>query len=421
MFSAARWRLALWFAGAFAVLLVLIGGAVYFVTRAALYDQVDDDLQTRISALQSTLIREFRGPLGPGIQRDEFRLAARLLSAGGYSAAIVVEGEGDPVGTANIEEIAIPSFEELRADVGEGSAIIDSSTSGGEDVRLLVERLGPTAFMTVGRSIEPEQQALNRLLLVLAAGGVFGLALACGGGFLLSGRALRPIRSAMDAQRTFVADASHELRTPLSLIRANAEIMKREGAGESAESVDDIIKETDHLSYLVGQMLTLARADVHESPFAREDVDLSSLAGDIVREAQVLAREKSITLVYEGEDGLHVAGDGQRLREVLLILLDNAFKYSDEGGSVSVRLAAEGSGVRLAVADKGHGIPASDLPHVFDRFYRVDKARSREMGGTGLGLAIALWITEEHGGTVRLESVAGEGTTVTVGLPAVKA
>ncbi len=417
MFSAARWRLALWFAGAFAVIIVLIGGAVYFTTRAALYDQVDDDLHTRSEALQATLIQQSRGPLGARIQREEFRLAARLLSAGGYSAAIVVEGEDVPVGTENIEEIAIPSFAELHADIGQGSDTIDTSTSDGDDIRLRVERLGPNSYLTVGRSIEPEQQALNRLIFILAAGGLVGLALACGGGFLLSGRALRPIRSAMDAQRTFVADASHELRTPLSLIRANAEIMKREGAGGAAESVDDIIKETDHLGYLVGQMLALARADASESPFAREDVNLSQLAADVVREAQVLAREKSITLAYEGADGLHVTGDGQRLRELLLILLDNAFKYTDEGGSATVRLTADGSGVRLAVADNGHGIPAADLPHVFERFYRVDKARSREMGGTGLGLAIARWIAEEHGGAVRLESTPGEGTTVTAELP----
>ena len=420
MFSAARWRLALWFAGAFAVILVLIGSAVYVVTRASLYDQVDDDLRTRNSVLLSTLIRDFPGR-GPRIQRDEFRFAARLLSAGGYSAAIVVEGEDEPVGTENIEEIAIPSFEALLAEVGEGSATIDTSTSDGEEIRLLVERLGSTSFISVGRSIEPEQQALNRLILVLVAGGIFGLALACGGGFMLSGRALRPIRRAMDSQRTFVADASHELRTPLALIRANAEIVKREGAGESAESVDDIINETDHLNYLIGQMLTLARSDARESPFASEDVDLSFLVSDVVREAQVLAGEKAITLAYEGEGGLRVVGDGQRLREILLILLDNAFKYSAEGGDVSVRLTADGSSVLLAVADDGHGIPAADLPHVFDRFYRVDKARSREMGGTGLGLAIARWITEEHGGTIRLESLADVGTTVTVELPSAKA
>ncbi len=131
----------------------------------------------------------------------------------------------------------------------------------------------------------------------------------------------------------------------------------------------------------------------------------------------MLAKEQAITLSYEGEDGVWVKGDAQRLREVLLILLDNAFKYTARGGNVAVRLAAGGSTVRLAVADDGRGIPAADLPHVFDRFYRVDKARSREMGGTGLGLAIARWIAEEHGGTVGLESMDGEGTTVTVELP----
>jgi len=426
MFSAARWRLALWFAGAFAVILVLIGGAVYFTTRAALYDQVNDDLAERSERLEKILDQRAGGRIDPPfvgrLQIEEFRLAASILGAGGYEAAFIAPNVF--VYTHNYVNSGLPEYPQLAETVdGQTTTTMGVTTEEGEDLRVRVRPVVGDAFIVVGRSIEPEQQALNQLILVLAAGGLLGLLLACGGGFMLSGRALRPIRSAMDAQRTFVADASHELRTPLSLIRANAEILKRGGAGggESAESVDDIIKETDHLSYLIGQMLTLARADVSESPFASEDVDLSILAGDVVREAQVLAREKAIMLAYEGEDDLHVAGDEQRLREVLLILLDNAFKYSDEGGNVTVRLAAAGAGVRLAVADDGHGIAAADLPHVFDRFYRVDKARSREMGGTGLGLAIARWIAEEHGGTIRLESEAGAGTTVTVELPAVEA
>lgn len=419
MFSAARWRLALYFAGAFSVILIVIGVAVFFSTRASLYDQVNDDLQDRTERLQDTLRQRAGGPIDSPfvrrIQLEEFRVAASILGAGGYEAALTAPNVF--VYTQNYVEAGLPEYPELAGTAGEHATTMSVTTEGGEDLRVRVQPVVGQAYIVVARSIEPEKQALSRLILVLAAGGILGLALASGGGFLLSGRALRPIQSAMDAQRTFVADASHELRTPLSLIRANAEIMKREGAGESAESVDDIIKETDHLSYLVGQMLTLARADVRESPFLSEDVDLSRLAGDIVREAQVLAREKAITLTYEGEGGLHVAGDEQRLREVLLILLDNALKYSDEGGIVTVRLAAAGTGVRLAVADHGHGIPAADLPHVFDRFYRVDKARSREMGGTGLGLAIARWIAQEHGGTIHLESTAGVGTTVTVELP----
>ncbi|MCH7809493.1 MAG: HAMP domain-containing histidine kinase [Chloroflexi bacterium] len=427
MFSAARWRLALWFAGAFAVILVLIGGAVYFTTRAALYDQVNDDLAERSERLENILRQRAGGridsPFVGRLQLEEFRLAASILGAGGYEAALAAPNVF--VYTRNYVDAGLPEYAELAETVNEHATTMGVTTEEGEDLRVRVQPVVGEAYIVVARSIEPEQQALNQLIFVLGAGGIFGLVLACGGGFMLSGRALRPIRRAMDAQRTFVADASHELRTPLALIRANAEILKREGAGESAESVDDIIKETDHLNYLIGQMLALARADVHESPFASEDVDLSHLAGDVVREAQVLARKKAIALAYEGdgegEGGLHVVGDGQRLRELLLILLDNAFKYSDEGGNVAVRLAADGSGVRLAVTDNGHGIPAADLPHIFDRFYRVDKARSREMGGTGLGLAIARWIAEEHGGTIRLESTAGEGTTVTVELPAVGA
>ena len=420
MFSAARWRLALWFAGSFAVILVLIGGAVYFTTRAALYDQVNDDLAERSERLENILRQRAGGridsPFGGRLQLEAFRLAASILGAGGYEAALAAPNVF--VYTRNYVDAGLPEYAELAETVNEHATTMGVTTEEGEDLRVRVQPVVGEAYIVVARSIEPEQQALSQLIFVLGAGGIFGLVLACGGGFMLSGRALRPIRRAMDAQRTFVADASHELRTPLALIRANAEILKREGAGESAESVDDIIKETDHLNYLIGQMLALARSDVRKSPFANEDVDFSHLASDVVREAQVLAREKAITLGYEGEGGLHVVGDGQRLREVLLILLDNAFKYSDEGGNVTVRLAADGPGVRLAVADNGHGVPAADLPHIFDRFYRVDKARSREMGGTGLGLAIARWIAEEHGGTIRLESTAGEGTTVTVELPA---
>ena len=422
MFGAARWRLALYFAGAFSVILIVIGVAVFFSTRASLYDQVNDDLQDRTERLQVTLRQRAGGPIDSPfvrrIQLEEFRIAAAILGAGGYQAALTAPNVF--VFTESYVDAGLPQYETLAESVGDEPATMDIATDEGEDLRVRVQPVVGDAYIVVARSIEPEQQALNRLILVLAAGGVLGLALASGGGFLLSGRALRPIRSAMDAQRTFVADASHELRTPLSLIRANAEIMKREGAGLSTESIEDIIKETDHLSYLVSQMLTLAHADVRESPFAKEDVDLSHLAGDVAREVQVLARERSITLAYEGEDSLHVIGDVQRLREVLLILLDNAFKYSDEGGTVTLRLSAAGAGARLAVADNGCGIPAADLPHVLDRFYRVDKARSREMGGTGLGLAIARWIAEEHGGTIRLESTSGEGTTVTVELPVVK-
>ncbi|MEX0682193.1 MAG: ATP-binding protein [Dehalococcoidia bacterium] len=420
MFNAARWRLTLWFAVVFAVILVVIGGAVFFSTRASLYDQVNEDLKVRNERLQSALIQQF-GPFGgQSIDVRQFEFAARLLGAGGYSAAIV-RPDGEQLQTSGFEEIVIPDYEVLVDETKDGPATITSTTSDGENVRMRVDPLGAGNFMTVARSVEPEQQALRRLVFFLIAGGVGGLVLAGVGGYWLSGRALRPIQRSMDAQRTFVADASHELRTPLSLIRANAEVIKRGSGAPDAdkESLDDIISETDHLSYLVGQMLTLARADVRELPFVHQDVDLSRVAGDVVREARVLAEGKRISLAYENTEGIHVRGDEQRLRELLLILLDNSLKYTNEDGHVTVKVWRSDSRVRMSIADTGRGIPAADVPHVLDRFYRVDKARSREMGGTGLGLAIAKWITDAHGGTIDVESVEGAGTTVTVDLPSI--
>jgi signal transduction histidine kinase len=260
---------------------------------------------------------------------------------------------------------------------------------------------------------------LRRLALILFAGAVIGLLLAAYGGFWLAGRALKPIQTSMDAQRKFVADASHELRTPLSLIRANAEMVKRApDRPPDPEYMDDILKETDRLSYLVGQMLTLARADSSGATFEREPVDMSVLAEDITRRMKLLAADKDISLDAHTSGTTTVYGDEQRLGELLLILLDNSIKYTDRGGKVDVTVSQENRHVQVAVADNGRGISPEALPQVFERFYRADKARSREMGGSGLGLAIARWIADGHHGKLGIKSAPEQGTTVTVELPA---
>ena len=418
MFSRARWRLTLWYAGAFTAILIVIGVAVLFTTRTALYGQVNDDLQVR----SDRLLRPIGGgQFNPG-RTDVFQFA----TVGGYF--YVITGPQGNVFQASdgIDQIELPSVATLEDETRDGSAFVAASATDGEDLRVYVrpvqDVLGRTYYFQVGRSIEPEQDAIRRLLFILSAGGLAGLVLAAGTGFWLAGRALRPIQAAMDAQRTFVADASHELRTPLSLIRANAEMLKRRPDDPTdITSVDDIIQETDHLTYLVGQMLTLARADTPRTDVDGEPVLLGHVAANIARQMQLLASEKAITVSVDTAGDTIVGGDEQRLSELLIILLDNAIKYTESGGAIQVSVKGGSGKVILAVSDTGQGIPPDALAHVFDRFYRVDKARSREMGGTGLGLAIARWIAESHSGKISAESEVGRGTTVTVELPAITA
>lgn len=415
MFSQARWRLTLWFAGAFAVLFVLLGSAVYFTEQRSLYDNVDSDLRVRSTRLLQS-VRGGGGLFDPGNRNVQF------ATAGGYFYAIT-GANGTLSASESADQISLPTISDLSNKTSSGATYIELHTNEGEQLRAYVQPVqaigGQTVYFEVGRSIEPELHALRRLVFILGVGGLAGLWLAAMGGWWLAGRALKPIQSSMDAQRTFVADASHELRTPLSLIRANAEVMKRSpDQPADPEYVNDIIQETDRLSYLVGQMLTLARADSGGAAFEKAPVDMSRLAEDMTRQMKLLAGEKEIAMEAHTNGAATVTGDEQRLGELLLILLDNSVKYTDSGGRVDVTVAQENGHVRVAVSDTGKGIPPESIPHVFDRFYRADKARSRAMGGSGLGLAIARWIADGHGGNIGIQSEPDRGTTVTVELPA---
>jgi len=424
MFSRARWRLTLSFAGVLALIIVLIGAAVLYTGRRVLCDQVNDDLTARAEResrpLAERLLQRIRNgdtPAGVDI--------GPAFTAGGYFYA-VTNANGDVIGsTANADPAGLADQATVEKALENGPAFIDTDSSDGEQLRLYLMPLGarqqPRFVLQVGRSTEPERDALRRLTFVLAAGGAGGLILSLGAGFWLAGRALRPIQTAMDRQRAFVADASHELRTPLSLIRANAELLQRgRDAPVSANiaSVDDIIGEADRLNGLVGQMLTLARADAGESTVQMALLDLHALAEDTEREMRLLAEPKRIALEVQPGTGVYVAGDETRLRELITIMLDNAIKYSDEGASpVTLEIGRNGTHAVLKVLDAGRGIAEDALPRIFDRFYRADKARSRDMGGTGLGLAIAKWIVEAHKGTIAIDSAPNRGTVVTVELP----
>jgi signal transduction histidine kinase len=226
------------------------------------------------------------------------------------------------------------------------------------------------------------------------------------------------------SQRRFVADASHELRTPLSTIRTNIELLQRAGdeldPADHDEALVDSLAEIERLSRLVGDLLTLARVDSGLRLERRDEIAVDRLVRDMYRQARLLALPHEHTVVAEPVEEAVVLGEADYLKELLLILVDNAVSYTPDGGHIRLSVQASGDEVRIAVADNGVGIDAADVPHLFERFYRADTARVRAAGsnrGTGLGLSIAHWIADEHGGRIEVESSPGRGSTFTIVLP----
>lgn len=227
---------------------------------------------------------------------------------------------------------------------------------------------------------------------------------------------LSSLEQAYATQQRFIADASHELRAPLTLIQANLELARRPGIkpADQATAIGEAHMEASRLARLVGDLLALARADAG-MPIRRERVELDALVMEVLGETRRVARDHR--LAVDQLELSSVSGDPDRLRQLLVILLDNALKYTPPGGRIALRLGREGETAVIVVSDTGVGIPSEHLPHVFERFYRADPGRSRDPGGTGLGLSIARWIVAQHGGSIELISRPGEGTEAEVRLP----
>lgn len=276
-----------------------------------------------------------------------------------------------------------------------------------------------------GKDMSSTTQLLHRMTMVLIFLGILFSGGALWLSFQMSKRAMVPIRQSFQRQREFVADASHELRTPLSILHSSLDVFELEEGERFSDFSRNVLAnmkdELRRMTKLISDMLTIARSDSGYPDLQYESFDFLPSVEQLVRSTQTLAHDKGIRLHLHAPASLPVYGDHERLKQLLYILLDNAIKYTPKDGEVNLTLSIESPekhpSLTLIVQDTGIGIPLEDQERIFDRFYRVDKNRSKQMGGTGLGLAIAKWIVQAHNGTIKVASTPGSGSTFTVKIP----
>ena len=453
-----RFRLTLWYVLLLAIILAGFSAGIYFTLRHNLYGNLDDSLQTRANDLLPLVsYNGVRPSLSQDVSANSPDPEEQFVRVYDASAELAFDGEGQAgTGAADLKAVQ-------RALAGKSST--RGASVDGEPFRVLVvpiEQDGQVVgALEVGRAADDARDTLRSLLLILGVAYPVTLALASLGGIFLASRALSPIdkltrlarrisaedlsqrlnlrlpddeigrlartfddmiarlEDAFRRQRQFTADASHELRTPLTAVKGQVEVALTRPREPDAyrDVLQNVNEEADRLIRLVGSLLTLARADAGQIPLTLEGVDVPDLVAAAVEQVRPGAQQRDIELVLAPGAPVALRADEDLLLQLLLNLLDNATKYTPSGGRVTTGWTTDGARVELWVRDTGAGIAPEHVAHIFDRFYRVDQARSRAEGGAGLGLSICRWIAEAHGGTISVESVRGQGSTFTVRLP----
>jgi len=455
-----RVRFALWVAALLLVALAAFGAFVYFSLAHGLANALDESL--RLSAAQAIA--------AVNVENGQINFSDSIPESG--SVAGDLQERGLTIRVFDTRGQILQAFGPYRdlplAPAALAAALRQDATfttltefHDNDPIRgytaAIVENGQVIGVLQVLESLGGVQEALDRLLQALLLGGPLLALAAAFGGYLLVRRALAPIDQitrtahrisaedlsrrlnlpatndevgrlaatfddmlarldeAFRRERQFTADASHELRTPLAAMQAILSVTRaqRRSPEDYELALADLADETDRLRGLTEDLLRLARGETQPSG-PRENIDLSTLLGDVTDSLRPLAEAKGLALTCDVTPGLALIGDSDALIRLFVNLLDNAVKYTERGG-ITVAGRADAGRLRVTVADTGIGIPAEHLPHVFDRFYRVDKGRAER--GTGLGLAIARQITQAHGGALTVDSTPGAGTTFTVFLP----
>ncbi|HEU4597292.1 MAG TPA: heavy metal sensor histidine kinase [Pyrinomonadaceae bacterium] len=467
MINTVRGRLTFWYVSALALILVVFGVAVYFMLARALHRRVDEALRSTLEISITSLTHD--------TQEGQSSLSAAQSTTAELShpqqAMMIFDGAGQLLAEHPYEEdlhIRLPDLGAIPDDEVYLYTVADERDAD-DHHRLAVRRVrippANTPYIILAsqplESVEDELESL-REILYFATPAV--LLLAGLGGWFLARQGLAPVAAmarsarqigagnldrqlpvanprdelgqlantfnellarldaAFDEQRRFMADASHELRTPLSVMSTAAGVtLKKEHRDEEEyrEALQMMAEQTRRLSRIVGDMFILARADGGRYPLQKRALYLNDLLDEVARAGGLLASDKGVTVELSNLPEAAFHGDEDLLRQMLLNLVDNAVKFTPAGGVVRLGLAREAEEYLLSVSDTGPGIPAEARPHVFERFYRADKARSRaEDGAAGLGLAIARWIAQAHDGELSLaDSDGGTGATFVARLP----
>ena len=459
-----RFRLTVWYAGLLAGLLVLFGASVYIGLGHYLKRTLTDSLTKEARQIGETLlvnislsgeayvVDEIKEHLAPEIN-GVFVRVTRGDASPLYTSGSPRDGSFDPGKVTVVRDDLTEPYSRIEHLVGGTDLIVCAVPFTSRDgSRFLVE---------AGAPLKQSESVLHGLLLTFALGLPLVVTLAVAGGYVLMRRALAPVgeitRTAeritsrnlsdrlpeartgdeLEALSTalnrmiariehsfrhinrFSADASHELRTPLTVLRGELEAIAQRPdlALDVRETIGSALEETERLSKIVESLLAISRLDGGEALMTRERFDLAELVTGTADQMRLLAEDKQIALKCNAPGRVEVEGDPHRLKQIVVNLVDNAIKYTCEGGNVEISAVAVNDNAVLEVTDTGVGIPPESIPHVFERFYRVDKARSRQMGGAGLGLSIVKSICAAHQGRVSVESKEGKGSRFTVELP----
>ena len=431
MLSRLRLRLTLIYLLVGMLLVAALGGSTYSVLYFYFQNANDQALQAKLVTVLDGIDVPLPGNLNSEEMssrddgEDDHELHANEIYEGEQSTVFILplDSSGELLFNPNPYELPMqPDMAAVAAAQQSGSLDYRNVTlTDGTSARLLTYALPDQAGIDVvqlGKSISGQVSILNQFLTSLLVIGALSIVILGWGSWWIAGRSLSAHQQAWDNQQAFIANASHELRTPLTLIRASAEAGQRRVKTDKKLNsyLGDVITETDHMCNLVEDLLLLSRLDAGQLKLDFAAIDLADMVGNIEREFGRLAAEHSIQFDVQAQS-LEMVSDKTRLRQVLLIMLDNAFQHTPAGGAVTLSVEADAHQAYFRVKDTGDGIPAESLSRIFDRFYQVDSARSGENRGSGLGLSIAKSITEALGGRITITSDPGRGTQVLVSLP----